>query len=112
VCPLSLLGDRQWSSSGDRYLVSLFRDLLFHSTVGPTLLPVVDLAFVVDQLNRVDVASSEKALLHSRDGDSLLIVRYSDLHRAVQQAMADLTQAQTPTLPYQDAQGQQSQQPI
>ena len=57
--------------------------------------PVVDLSFVVDQLNRLDVASNEKALLQSRDGDTLLIARYADIHRAVQQSMAELVQAQS-----------------
>ena len=57
--------------------------------------PVVDLAFVVDQLNRLDVGSSEKALLQSRDGETLLIARYADIHRAVQQSMAELVLAQS-----------------
>ena len=89
----SLLGDRQWSATGDRYLVSLFRDLLFHSSSDASLLPNVDLAFVVEQLNRLDVGSREKALLHGRDGDALLIVRYADLQRAVHAAMLELMQA-------------------
>ena len=68
------------------------------------MVPVVDLAFVVEQLSRLDVASSEKALLQSRDGESLLIVRYTDLHRALQQAMMDLAQAQTHTQQQQQQQ--------
>lgn len=44
----------------------------------------------MDQLNRLDVASSEKALLSSRDGEAMLIVRYADLKQAMQQAMHEL----------------------
>ena len=107
----SLLGDRQWSATGDRYLLSLFRDLVFHSSSASSsssaaVVPVVDLGFVVEQLSRLDVASSEKALLQSRDGESLLIVRYHDLHRALQQAMMDIVQAQHHT--QQQQQQQQS----
>ena len=87
----SLLGDRQWASTGDRYLLSLFRDCVFHSEADGR--PLADLSFVVDQLNRMDVASSEKALLGSRDGEALLIVRYADLKQAMQQAMHELIQA-------------------
>ena len=85
----SLLGDRQWCSTGDRYLLSLFRDCVFHSESADGR-PVADLSFVVDQLNRLDVASSDKALLSSRDGEAMLIVRYADLKQAVQAAMHEL----------------------
>ena len=55
--------------------------------------PLADLSFVVDQLNRLDVASSEKAMLSSRDGEAMLIVRYADMKQAVQQAMHELLMA-------------------
>ena len=88
-CRVSLLGDRQWSSTGDRYLLSLFRDCVFHSESADGR-PLADLSFVVDQLNRLDVASSEKTLLSSRDGEAMLVVRYADMKQAVQQAMHEL----------------------
>ena len=92
LCGCSLLGDRQWCSTGDRYLLSLFRDCVFHSESADGR-PLADLSFVVDQLNRLDVASSEKAMLSSRDGEAMLIVRYADLKQAVQQAMHELLMA-------------------
>ena len=62
---------------------------MFHSESSDGR-PLADLSFVVDQLNRLDVASSEKAMLSSRDGEAMLIVRYADLKQAVQQAMHEL----------------------
>jgi PAB-dependent poly(A)-specific ribonuclease subunit 3 len=100
------MGDAQWSNTGDRYLVSLFRDRVFHaaqaaapppSSSAAALAaqpPFIDLAFVLDELNRCDVGSAEKLMLQSRDGDALLIVRYADIARSITQAMHELQAAQ------------------
>ena len=44
--------DVSWSETGDRYLLKLFRDYLFHQ-VTPTGTPWIDLAHVVLTLNKV-----------------------------------------------------------
>jgi PAB-dependent poly(A)-specific ribonuclease subunit 3 len=82
-------GDPRWSETGDRYLITLFRDLVFHSSIAPGT-PNLDLAYVFSLLNRLDLASDEKTLLSSRDGESALIVKFSDLHRAVDEAFTEL----------------------
>ena len=57
-CPVHDLcrfsGDPQWSETGDRYLMKLFRDYLFHQ-VHPSGKPWVDLAHIVQTLNKVCV---------------------------------------------------------
>lgn len=122
--------DSSWSSTGERYLVGLFRDWLFHSNEeagsstsapnsgggggsggragpfqpggggagggqghqqqrGPK--PLVDLSFVLTNLNRLDAGSEEKIMLTSRDEQSCLVVSYKEVstQRAQQRGKRD-----------------------
>lgn len=61
-CPLTTLGtnltfarfelDPRWSDTGDRYILKLFRDYVFHS-VDISGKPVLDLSHVLTCLNKV-----------------------------------------------------------
>ena len=44
--------DPNWSETGDRYLLKLFRDYLFHQ-ITPSGTPWLDLAHIVQSLNKV-----------------------------------------------------------
>ena len=44
--------DRRWSETGDRYLLKLFRDYVFHQ-VDEQGKPLVDLGHVLEALNKV-----------------------------------------------------------
>lgn len=44
--------DPRWSDSGDRYIIKLFRDYVFHS-VGPDGAAILDLSHVMVCLNKV-----------------------------------------------------------
>ena len=46
--------DERWSETGDRYIVKLFRDFVFHS-VDEHGNPVVNLGHVLTHLNKVSV---------------------------------------------------------
>ena len=63
VCVCRFAQDPNWSETGDRYLLKLFRDYLFHQ-VTPEGEPWVDLAHVVQSLNKVRtcLACGRKAL--------------------------------------------------
>ena len=50
--------DPHWSETGDRYLIKLFRDYVFHQ-VDPQGRPVLDMAHVVQCLNKVRLMSSD-----------------------------------------------------
>lgn len=50
--------DPRWSEMGDRYLVKLFRDHVFH-TVDEHGRPVVSMSHVLTNLNKVIVNSEE-----------------------------------------------------
>lgn len=81
--------DPQWSETGDRYLLKLFRDYVFHR-VDSHGNPVLDMAHVVECLSRLDVGSPEQMLLSSRDGSSLLVATYEDVRRCLLQAVDEL----------------------
>lgn len=59
--------DPRWSESGDRYLIKLFRDYVFHQ-VDEQGRPVVDLSHVLTCLNKLDAGIEDKVMLVSRDG--------------------------------------------
>lgn len=80
-----------WAETGDRYLLKLFRDYVFHRADDDGR-PALDFAHVIECLNRLDIASSEKVLLSSRDGESLITASYEDLRRCLMHAVDDLRQ--------------------
>ncbi|GAA5966985.1 hypothetical protein JCM3765_004422 [Sporobolomyces pararoseus] len=82
--------DPRWAETGDRYLIKLFRDFVFHQ-VDENGRPVTDLSHVVTQLNKLDCGVEEKIMLVSRDEASCLIVSYRELKNAIEGAYADLS---------------------
>lgn len=81
-----------WSETGDRYLIKLFRDYVFHQ-VDEQGNPVIDYGYVIDCLNKLDLASDEKILLMTRDERSMLLLKYEDIHRCIHEAYKELVQA-------------------
>ncbi|KAI8052246.1 hypothetical protein BDF22DRAFT_687290 [Syncephalis plumigaleata] len=86
--------DPRWSETGDRYLLKLFRDYVFHQ-VDENGRPVVDLAHVISCLNKLDAGVDEKVMLVSRDEQSCLIVTYRELRNCVAQTFDELSQHQS-----------------
>jgi len=70
--------DPRWAETGDRYLIKLFRDYVFHQ-VDENGRPVTDLSHVLTQLNKLDTGVEEKLMLVSRDEASCLIVSYKEV---------------------------------
>eukprot|EP00026_Physarum_polycephalum_P002793 Phypoly_transcript_02801.p1 GENE.Phypoly_transcript_02801~~Phypoly_transcript_02801.p1 ORF type:complete len:778 (+),score=143.60 Phypoly_transcript_02801:127-2460(+) len=87
--------DPRWSETGDRYLLKLLRDYIFHQVYEDGS-PVIDLAHVVECLNKLDVGSPEKILLMSRDEQAMLVVSYKDLKRCVELSFAELQKVKKP----------------
>jgi PAB-dependent poly(A)-specific ribonuclease subunit 3 len=95
--------DASWSETGDRYLLKLFRDYVFHQVYEDGS-PVLDLGHVVECLTKVpfrvglafllflqlDLGVDEKIVLMSRDEQSIIIVSYRDLKRCMEQSLMDL----------------------
>jgi PAB-dependent poly(A)-specific ribonuclease subunit 3 len=81
--------NRRWAQSGDCYVLTLFRDFVFHQAdeMGN---PVMDLGHVVTALNKLDAADPEHIVLVSRDGKSMLVVTYADVARCLESAYIEL----------------------
>lgn len=82
--------DSNWSESGDRYLIKLFRDYVFHQ-VDEYGKPVIDLGHVLTTLNKLDCGIDESIMLVSRDEQNCLIVTYKELKKCMESAFRDLS---------------------
>lgn len=82
--------DPSWSETGDRFLIKLFRDYVFHQ-VTESGKPWMDMAHIVQCLNKLDAGVSEKVQLVSRDGNNLIVVSYGDLRRCLETAFRELS---------------------
>lgn len=96
LCKLGCINERpehkmdpQWSETGDRYLVKLFRDYLMYQ-MSEDGRPLLDLSHVVSSLNRLEQASPEKVCLVSRDEQNVLIVSYAELKKCFDNSFDDL----------------------
>eukprot|EP01128_Nolandella_sp_AFSM9_P003680 TRINITY_DN1608_c0_g1_i1.p2 TRINITY_DN1608_c0_g1~~TRINITY_DN1608_c0_g1_i1.p2 ORF type:complete len:206 (-),score=33.05 TRINITY_DN1608_c0_g1_i1:6-623(-) len=87
-----------WSETGDRYVLKLYRDYVFHQ-VNEDTTPVLDFAHVVESLNKLDVGSNERLLLMSRNEKTMLLVTYNDIKRLMNEAYDELLE--TPAQPVQ-----------
>ncbi|KAJ3192239.1 PAB-dependent poly(A)-specific ribonuclease subunit 3 [Irineochytrium annulatum] len=81
--------DPSWSETGDRYLLKLFRDYVFHQ-VDENGKAVVDLVHSLTCLNKLEVGLDEKIMLTSRDDQSCLIVSYKDLKQCLNSSFQSL----------------------
>ncbi|ORZ24040.1 hypothetical protein BCR42DRAFT_402124 [Absidia repens] len=82
--------DPRWSETGDRYIIKLFRDYVFHQ-VDENGVPVVDMAHVLACLNKLDAGVDEKIMLMSRDEQSCLIVSYKEIKNCISAAFNDVS---------------------
>lgn len=79
---------------GDRYVLRLFRDYLFHTSLDNSGKQAVDFAHVVETLNKLDAGMiiicnpvlglPEKILLLGKEGTDLLVVSYAELKQSIQ----------------------------
>ncbi|XP_054159365.1 PAN2-PAN3 deadenylation complex subunit Pan3-like [Oppia nitens] len=81
--------DPNWSETGDRYLLKLFRDYLFHQ-FSEDGRPWLDLGHMISNLNKLDVGSPEKICLISRDEQNILIVSFAELKRCFESSLNEL----------------------
>jgi PAB-dependent poly(A)-specific ribonuclease subunit 3 len=81
--------DRQWSESGERYFLKIFRDYVFHQ-VDAQGDAVVDLGHVLTCLNKLDAGSDEKVTLVSRDEQSCFVVSYKEIKKALESSFQAL----------------------
>lgn len=56
--------------------------------------PWLDFSHVVQSLNKLDCADSEKICLVTPDEQNIMVVSYADLHRCLHKAYTELATAQ------------------
>ena len=82
-------GDPAWSENGERYILKLFRDYVFHQ-VDRDGNPVVDPGHMLRCLNKLDVGTDERINLTSRDDQTSFIVSYRELKKQLGAAFGEL----------------------
>jgi PAB-dependent poly(A)-specific ribonuclease subunit 3 len=87
-----LLDDWRWASTGDRYIVQLFRDYIFFQ-VDDTARPFFDVGHVTDCLAKVDIGSFEPIMLMNRDGSTVLITNFNDVRRCIDSSFKEIADA-------------------
>jgi PAB-dependent poly(A)-specific ribonuclease subunit 3 len=81
--------DRQWSETGERYFLKLYRDYVFHQ-VDSNGDPVLDLGHVLMSLNKLDAGTDERITLISRDEQNVFIVTYKELKKSLESSFQAL----------------------
>ncbi|KAI0946119.1 hypothetical protein AcV7_010175 [Taiwanofungus camphoratus] len=92
LCKFGFINERpefarepRWSETGDRYIIKLFRDYVFHQ-VDEQGNPVVNLSHVLMCLNKLDAGTDERVMLVSRDEQACLVVSYKEVKSCIQSA--------------------------
>ncbi|KAF7978167.1 hypothetical protein HWV62_1354 [Athelia sp. TMB] len=101
LCKFGFINERpefarepRWSETGDRYIIKLFRDFVFHQ-VDELGNPVVNLSHVLTCLSKLDAGIEERIMLVSRDEQSCLVVSYKEVKSCIDSAFSDLARAST-----------------
>lgn len=81
--------DPNWSETGDRYTLKLFRDYVFHR-VDETGRPVFDIGHMLSSLAKLDAGVNERIRLTSRSNDTDFIITYAELKKQLNGAFAEL----------------------
>ncbi|KIK54669.1 hypothetical protein GYMLUDRAFT_48590 [Collybiopsis luxurians FD-317 M1] len=84
--------DPRWSETGDRYIIKLFRDYVFHQ-IDERGNPVTNMSHVLTCLNKLDAGTEEKIMLVARDEQSCLVVSYKEIKACIEAAFSDLSRA-------------------
>ncbi|KAF8598729.1 hypothetical protein BDV93DRAFT_323144 [Ceratobasidium sp. AG-I] len=82
--------DPRWAETGDRYIIKLFRDHVFHQSDARGK-PVLNLTHVFVNLNKLDAGSEERLMLVSRDERNCLVVSYKEIKTCIESAYRDLS---------------------
>jgi PAB-dependent poly(A)-specific ribonuclease subunit 3 len=85
-----------WDQSGDKWILKLFRDYVFHQ-VDSAGHPIVDLGHIISCINKLDAGSEEKLYMSSRDGETVYVASYKDLKKQVAAAFSELAKPMKPS---------------
>ncbi|KAJ7115556.1 hypothetical protein C8R43DRAFT_123764 [Mycena crocata] len=101
LCKFGFINERpefarepRWSETGDRYIIKLFRDYVFHQ-IDENGNPVVNLSHVLTCLSKLDAGTDERIMLVARDEQSCLVVSYKEIKSCVELAFSELARPTT-----------------
>ncbi|KAL2269393.1 hypothetical protein VTJ83DRAFT_1577 [Remersonia thermophila] len=80
---------QNWSETGDRYQLKLFRDYVFHRVEADGK-PNLDLGHMLTCLNKLDAGADEMVLLTSPDNETVFVVSYRELKQTADRAFNEL----------------------
>lgn len=81
--------DPGWCETGERYILKLFRNFLFHK-VDEVGAPWIDLPHVLLCLNKLDSGSLEQIMLTSPHEQSVIICSYKDIKNNFEKCFAEV----------------------
>ncbi|KAK1758362.1 PAB-dependent poly(A)-specific ribonuclease subunit PAN3 [Echria macrotheca] len=82
-------GNPEWSNTGDRYQLKLFRDYVFHQ-VDAEGKPVLSIGHMLSCLNKLDAGTDELVMLISRDEKMVYVPSYRELKQMLDRSFNEL----------------------
>jgi PAB-dependent poly(A)-specific ribonuclease subunit 3 len=90
----NLCGDNQWSRTGDRYIVELFRDHIFFQSDESGMRPSTDMGHILGSLlkaTRTQPRSGEDTImLVTRDNLSVILSTFPEIQRCIESSFNDV----------------------
>ncbi|KAK3695573.1 hypothetical protein B0T22DRAFT_111771 [Podospora appendiculata] len=81
ICERGDLGGMpDWSETGERYHLKLFRDYVFHQ-VNPNGKPHLDIGHMMSCMTKLDAGIDEMVVLTSRDNENVFVITYRELRK-------------------------------
>jgi len=77
-----------WTEAGERYVLILFEHYLFHQRTEKGY-PDLDMAHVIETLNKLDTGSPERILL--QDEDTAMAISFAELRSRIESAYKELS---------------------
>lgn len=85
-------GETGWADNGEKYLLKLFRDFVFHQ-VDQNGNPVLNMGHMLECMAKLDAATDERICLTSRDEQTCFLVTYKEMRKLLATAFNDLAKA-------------------
>lgn len=82
-------GVRDWSENGDRYILKLFRDYVFHQVEADGR-PALGVGHMLSCMNKLDAGTDEMVMLTSADNETVFVLSYRELKKMFDRAFNEL----------------------
>ncbi|KXX77211.1 PAB-dependent poly(A)-specific ribonuclease subunit PAN3 [Madurella mycetomatis] len=82
-------GVQNWSETGDRYQLKLFRDYVFHR-VDADGKPNLGIGHMLNCMSKLDAGIDEMVVLTSRDNETVFVLTYRELRQMLDRAFNEL----------------------